>query len=627
MPLGIARVNLTVATGSIASVSTPGGRGQFVVVGPSSAGEIETPTPITPGSSALASFGNGPAVEAAAYALGYEVDRLLFVRTDPDGGTEGEYGTLGDDIAGSIEIEADETVLPEDDLEVIVQFTTGGTLGTAGIKYKYSLDGGRKFSGTIALGTATSITLPYGAGKFNVAASAAEIVALTADLRTQFLAHAVYTTDDVHGAADPTEYDITTPTDLATSITALGELITGMAIHVALTDDDVHGAADTVAAAALAALTAPTDGPEAAASANALKAIFAAHIALITDDVHGAADTENVVTAANATYGAIIAGDAFDCTTTAPRWSIDSLIAALTVLKNMALSGQRFGTISIIGPFETAGELEAVHAEMLDMRTKIKYRRVFTHFRARDQGETAVAYSEAFEELVGTVAADTIAITPSWYCPSKINPGAVYVRPYSFHAAARTSKLREDISANSRTEFGSGTGQIRDSSGAVLPRAVDEYDQELWTPLRGFAPRTWPDKSASQIFAGFGATLAADGEDTAALRVAQVLDLAAETAYPPLADVCGRGLVPAPDNTLDVNQKKRIEATLGMILTNALVKTGKAVGARFAIDPGQSIVGTPPIVITGQALIRVKGYVDEFHVTVSVDATPVAVAA
>jgi hypothetical protein len=484
MPFGIGKVDLTIATGAVAQASVATGRGPLTIVGPCTGGVVNTPTLLSNRSTLLQQFIGGPTVEAAAYALTYEVPSVVLVRTDDTGGTPGAYGSITE--VETVTVSADEDVLPADDLEPVVEFRTGGTVGSNGITYRYSLDGGRQFSGVLALGTSSSITLPYGGGKYNL----------------------------------------------------------------------------------------------------------------------------------SSTVGA---GAGFSLVTSAPRWSSAALVAALGALRDTTAS---FGLIQIVGPFASAGELAAAHQALIDMRRKVKYRRAIGHFRARNPGETATAYAAAYQALVSTVDADTIALTPSWYAPSAINPGAIYVRPYAFHAAPRTAKLRQDISASSREEFGSGTGQIRDSAGQVLARAVDDFNQELFTPLRAFAPRTWPDKRETQIFAGQGVTLAVDGADTANLRVSQVLDLAAETAYPALANRVGRGLLPAPDNTLDKNEQTRIEERIGEILSRALVGTGIAVGARFVLDPNQVVVGTPPIRVRGRVLVRIKGYIDEFSVEIAVDATP-----
>jgi hypothetical protein len=51
---------------------------------------------------------------------------------------------------------------PNDAYEIRVEFLTSGTVGTAGITYRYSLDGGRTFTAALALGVANSIALSDG---------------------------------------------------------------------------------------------------------------------------------------------------------------------------------------------------------------------------------------------------------------------------------------------------------------------------------------------------------------------------------------------------------------------------------------------------------------------------------
>jgi hypothetical protein len=46
-----------------------------------------------------------------------------------------------------------------DDYEIVFEPLAGGTIGTTGISFRYSLDGGRSWSKTLALGTATSVEL------------------------------------------------------------------------------------------------------------------------------------------------------------------------------------------------------------------------------------------------------------------------------------------------------------------------------------------------------------------------------------------------------------------------------------------------------------------------------------
>lgn len=51
------------------------------------------------------------------------------------------------------------TGTPEDEYEIVFRALTGGTIGTPGITYDYSLDGGETFSTPAQLGTATSVAL------------------------------------------------------------------------------------------------------------------------------------------------------------------------------------------------------------------------------------------------------------------------------------------------------------------------------------------------------------------------------------------------------------------------------------------------------------------------------------
>lgn len=48
---------------------------------------------------------------------------------------------------------------PIDDYEIVLEWLVGGTVGTTGASYRYSLDGGRKWSPAKSLGTATSVEL------------------------------------------------------------------------------------------------------------------------------------------------------------------------------------------------------------------------------------------------------------------------------------------------------------------------------------------------------------------------------------------------------------------------------------------------------------------------------------
>lgn len=123
------------------------------VVGPSSGGTLNTPTAIT----RVDGLGSGPGVEAAALVLRGGTP-VLYVRADSD--PVPIAGVKTTRVSGSTSVASvDATVDPLDDAQIVVEIVTGGTVGTDGIAYRYSLDAGRSWSKKLKLGTATTLTV------------------------------------------------------------------------------------------------------------------------------------------------------------------------------------------------------------------------------------------------------------------------------------------------------------------------------------------------------------------------------------------------------------------------------------------------------------------------------------
>jgi hypothetical protein len=140
----------------------------YALVGVSSAGPTDTPATFGRVQDIVSTFGTGPLVEAAAHAIERYGKPVLLVRTGQT--TQGACGTVNDDdVAGTSVVTADAVVDPVDDYEVYFEIVTGGTVGTAGITLRYSLDGGRTMSALVALGTANTYTIPGAGVKVNFA--------------------------------------------------------------------------------------------------------------------------------------------------------------------------------------------------------------------------------------------------------------------------------------------------------------------------------------------------------------------------------------------------------------------------------------------------------------------------
>lgn len=109
----------------------------------------------------VADFGYGPGVEAAALHLA-KGQAVIFTKLP--GTTAGDEGTDGADNAtdftGTGTSVITLTGAARDTFGGSFVVVHGGTIGVAGVTFKYSLDGGRTYSPTIALGTANTYLIP-----------------------------------------------------------------------------------------------------------------------------------------------------------------------------------------------------------------------------------------------------------------------------------------------------------------------------------------------------------------------------------------------------------------------------------------------------------------------------------
>lgn len=148
-------VTITELDGALGVLPPSAGR-LFAVIGGASSGPVNTPATYARVRDLVATFGDGPGVEAAAAYIDRWARPVVFVRTAivDDGGNGSVTHTGTGTSVGTV----DAASAPLDDYEVVVHFVVGGTRGTAGAVYTVSLDGGRNFGPNVALGTGTSIS-------------------------------------------------------------------------------------------------------------------------------------------------------------------------------------------------------------------------------------------------------------------------------------------------------------------------------------------------------------------------------------------------------------------------------------------------------------------------------------
>lgn len=138
-----------------------------VIMGPSSDGPYVQPAMFARPRDVQNNFGKGPLVSLASQVLLRTGKPVIVLRTNVT--TAGGYGAIDSTgKTGTSVVTADTDAEPYDEYEPYVKIVTGGTVGTAGITYQTSLDGGRTLSATKALGTANSITITEGNVKFDL---------------------------------------------------------------------------------------------------------------------------------------------------------------------------------------------------------------------------------------------------------------------------------------------------------------------------------------------------------------------------------------------------------------------------------------------------------------------------
>jgi hypothetical protein len=151
----------------------PAGVKPLVLVGPSTGGSlaVNTPASYARTKDVSSAAGRGPLVEAAARWIGPYGRPGVLVRTAAS--TPATLGTIDVSLKSGTSAVTSGTSLPDDAYEPYVKVTKGGTIGTAGIEYQDSIDGGRTLSAVKQLGTATALTLEgylAGTGTFLFAA-------------------------------------------------------------------------------------------------------------------------------------------------------------------------------------------------------------------------------------------------------------------------------------------------------------------------------------------------------------------------------------------------------------------------------------------------------------------------
>lgn len=526
-----------------------------VSFGTSSKGPFNTPTPFNAGSSTLkTTFGAGPGVKAAAYVA---------TKT----GADGIFIRLAKTIAAAFKSAVIATALgtsvptlsgtPLGRFDVLFVVTTGGTVGTAGVFYKVSIDGGRTFFNTTALGVATTLVLPgsgitinFGAGTLTAAGTIAfyTLPASQSVLPLTITRSAASTCVVTETAALPEDaYDV------------LFEVLTGGTIGVAgitfrysLDGGKTYSAETALGTATTFALF---DGAELAG----LTLAFAA--------------------------GTLDVGDAVTFFTTAPAWQASDAVAALAVLRATNLRWSFLHAVGAIDP-SSAGSLGSV---MTGWAANNKFA-----WCAGSVREWGVRSNEPETAWISRLLA-----TWSSFADTRIALGAGYTRitcpitgrrnrrPCTWAAVARW------ISIAPQTDLGEkATGILSSDITLHEDGMLVEHDADNNSALhdaRFVTLRSWPDEAG--VWFTSGNLMGPDG-DIQLVAYRRVLNIAEEVFQKAMRETLKSNLarepatakLPKVPGNLTEPDCKSITQRVTNALKSQIVTTGMAPGITFTLN-------------------------------------------
>lgn len=348
---GIPTTSITEARGGIAVPSSNVDK-LCIVVGCSSIGSGLS-TFFSNAAALIADRGYGDAPDVVNQIL--EVARTpVALCTTPDT-TPGSYGAVDNTgVTGTALFDVDASVTPLFYADAVFKVIQGGTVGTSGITFQWSLDGGRKkWSNTIALGTAHVYEIPNSGVKFVIDPGSSDLTALNTllnEIKTDLNAHVVLTAGTVHTNADNASVVATANASSTATRIALANALkaaynshrvkgSGANIHINAGGDTTN----------IVTADDATDDQTALSLALQLKTKLNAHNAGTT--WHTIADATNVVTSAAPSPGTLVAGDIATVRALGPKWGTSDLEDAADTIKQSAF---RFGLLVIVGPMSAA---------------------------------------------------------------------------------------------------------------------------------------------------------------------------------------------------------------------------------------------------------------------------------
>ena len=167
--MGIPAVSVkkTTVGGTPAIIST---QGILAIIAAASTGSALPPTMLTNQTLTTSTFGSGMLPECAVYDINVSGQPVVGLAVNPS--IAGSYygSTFMKNITGSSAVTTTPGSAPYLHYDVEIAIVQGGTVGTPGITYTWTVDGGASVSAITALGSATTLAIPNTGVSFNLGA-------------------------------------------------------------------------------------------------------------------------------------------------------------------------------------------------------------------------------------------------------------------------------------------------------------------------------------------------------------------------------------------------------------------------------------------------------------------------
>lgn len=569
----VPHVSITQLDGAI-GVLSPGGR-LLALVGASSAGPLNTPAAFARTQDVIANFGTGPLVEAACHVIDRYRLPVVVIRTGHV--VDGAYGALDTDaVDGTSVVTTTADTEPLDDYQVQVEVIAGGTIGVAGITYRYSLDGGSSWSATLPLGTATQIAIPNSGVSFDLAAG----TLVTDDVWSVGTVgpHVEQTTPGAAGAVDTSGV---TGTSVVTADDTTTEPLDDYEVFFEIVAGGTIGVAGITFKYSL-------DGGRTMSPTTALGVAS-------TYTIPGSGVTVDFAA------GTLVAGDSFSFRTSAPLWDSTDLGAALDALANTAIAWEAVHVVGSIDP--TAFDL--IDLKVAGMAADADYKWWIGSVRMPNLGEDEATYFASVSAAFASKATTYGALCYGADLLTSSVSGRKYRRPVSFVAAGREISLSEEQNS-ADVKLGSLVGvSIRDSNG----NPVDGLHDEALTPgaddARFYTLRSW--KRRAGVFVNQPRIFSAQGSDFQLIPHRRVMNRALEVLHDYFVERLNSPiLVDATTGFILESEAIEIETNANARLRAALLDKPKASDAFCVVSRTDNLLSTATL--TGEARVVPLAY-------------------